>query len=62
MWRQANISKKLSEEKFSMDRILYFSLGFSKKRNVLASVFQKYFPVTVISLTKFLHKWLVGKS
>lgn len=54
-----NYLKKIyiSEEKFSTDRKLYFSLAFfSEKRTLLAAVFQKYFPVTVISLTKFLLK------
>lgn len=49
-WSQTSIFEK-TEEKFSMDKIMYFFLAFfPNKRTILAEVFQKYFPVTGISL------------
>lgn len=40
-----------TEEKFSIDRIMYFFLAFFPyKITILAVTFQKYFSVTAISL------------
>lgn len=55
--KKKNLKKNLEWTKYRI-----FPWLFSKKRTVLAAVFQKYFPITVISLTKFLLKSLIGKS